>query len=230
MSEPMLSAALDAAQEKQYIIDWLPLVNRVVRQLSAQVNTVLSQEDMQQIALMALLEALRRYGTPNAGFAGYAITRMRGAVLDTLRQQDWRPRQVRQKTHKINDGIRALTRQLGREPVTTEICQSLGLDCEQYQQYRQSANAVMPESLENLLYEQGVTPDQLHGRSLEEDVVCSRTLHYALRQLDKREQHIFALYYQHELSLKEVARSMQLTEARVCQLNKRIAEKIRAYF
>ena len=100
--------------EQKWLLQYLPLVKRIVSQLALQANQVLDREDMEQIGLMGLLECLRRYGTPDEQFGRFAALRIRGAILDELRRQDWRPRQVRQQTHKIRDAIRQLARQLGR--------------------------------------------------------------------------------------------------------------------
>ena len=89
------SRALSAADEQRHLLAWAPLVKRVVRQLSSQVGGAIDRDDMEQIGLMGLLEALRRYGEPDAGFPGFAMLRIRGSILDELRRQDWRPRSVR---------------------------------------------------------------------------------------------------------------------------------------
>lgn len=77
---------LTAAEEGKYLNAYLPLVKRIVRQLSFQADSVIGKEDMQQIALMGLLEALRRYGHPDGQFAAYAVHRIRGSILDQLRK------------------------------------------------------------------------------------------------------------------------------------------------
>ncbi|MBV6820096.1 FliA/WhiG family RNA polymerase sigma factor [Rahnella sp. PD12R] len=230
MSEFIESVALTPGQESQYMKDWLPLVRRVVRQLAPQADAVIDRDDMEQIALMGLLEALRRYGAPDEMFAGYAALRIRGAVLDELRLHDWRPRRLRQKTHKISDALRTLSRTLGREPQEEEIRLHLELSADEYQEYLQLDSAGTMESLDNLLAVGDFAPAALQGRALEDDVHTSRMLAYAISQLDSREQMILALYYQQELSLKEIALVLELTEARVCQLNKKISEKIRLCF
>ncbi|QKJ85650.1 RNA polymerase sigma factor FliA [Paramixta manurensis] len=230
MSEFISSDALTPAQERQYVTDWLPLVKRVVKQLAPQADSVIDRDDMEQIALMGLLEALRRYGQPDEMFAGYAVQRIRGAVLDELRLHDWRPRRLRQKTHKINDALRELSRQLGREPRDDEIRQHLDLTIEEYQEYLQLESASAMESLDNLIAASEFSPGALQSRPLEDEIEIGRTLTYALNQLDHREQIILSLYYQQELSLKEIALVLDLTEARVCQLNKKISEKIRRSF
>lgn len=220
---------LTPAQESRYLQDWLPLVKKVVRQLAWQVSSVMDKEDMEQIALMGLLTALRRYGVPDEQFAAYAAQRIRGAVLDELRQLDWRPRRLRQKAHKINDAIRELGRQLGRTPQFTDLKMHLAVTPEEYQEYLLLDCASSLESLDTLLGND-IHTRALDSRALEDEVVVSRTLRRALASLDQREQLILTLYYQHEMSLKEIALVLELTEARICQLNKKIAQKVQLFF
>src|SRR5690606_5883698 len=104
---------LSGAEQQPWVRQYLPLVKRIVSQLSLHANQVLDREDMEQIGLMGLLEGLRRYGTPDEHFGRFVSLRIRGAILDELRRQDWRPRQVRQQAHKVRDEIRKLARQLG---------------------------------------------------------------------------------------------------------------------
>jgi len=127
--------ALTPADEAKYINAYLPLVHRVVKQLSWQTSSVMDKEDMEQIALMGLLTSLRRYGHPDEQFGAYAAARVRGAVLDELRELDWRPRRLRQKSHKINDAIRDITRKLGRTPTFEDLSEHLSITADEYHEY-----------------------------------------------------------------------------------------------
>src|SRR5690606_533890 len=97
----------------RWLVEHTPLVRRAVAQLASQAGGAMDRDDMLQIGLMGLLEALRRYGEPDERFPGYAAQRIRGAILDELRRQDWRPRTVRQEGNRLRDAIRELTRRLG---------------------------------------------------------------------------------------------------------------------
>lgn len=223
------STILTAAEESHYLQQWLPLVKRVVRQLATQADSVMDRDDLEQVALIGLLESLRRYGRPDAQFAGYALQRVRGAVLDQLRLHDWRPRRLRQKTHKINDAVRDLTRKLGHQPGDEEVRNHLGLSSKTFQEYLMLENASSMESYDDLLSIDGLGT-ALHGRVMEEEIDIQRTLKLALSSLDNRERIILTLYYNKEMSLREIALILELTEARICQLNKKISEKIKAFF
>lgn len=229
MMDFIASEPLTPADEARYLQAYLPLVNKVVRQLAWQASSVMDKEDMEQIALMGLLTSLRRYGHPDEQFGAFAVQRVRGAVLDELRQLDWRPRRLRQKTHKLNDDIRELARKLGHTPTFEDLKLHLAITSEEYQEYLLLECARSLESLDDLLGNDIYT-GALDSRPLEDEMIVSRTLRSALASLDEREQLILTLYYQHEMSLKEIALVLDLTEARVCQLNKKIAQKIQSFF
>ncbi|CFQ97809.1 putative RNA polymerase sigma factor for flagellar operon [Yersinia frederiksenii] len=221
--------ALTPVEERKYLEAYLPLVKRIVRQLSFQADSVIGRDDMQQVALMGLLEALRRYGHPDGQFAAYAVHRIRGAVLDQLREHDWRPRRLRQKTHKTNEAIRKVARQLGHEPSFEEINAELQLTAEEYQEYLLLESASVMESLDDILSLETPT-DALQSRQLEDGIIIEDNLNQAIASLEEREQMILHLYYQKEMSMKEIALVLDLTEARICQLNKKLVQKIKSFF
>jgi RNA polymerase sigma factor for flagellar operon FliA len=216
--------AIAPEKEQQLLIQYLPLVKRIVRQLSLQANQTMDRDDMEQIGLMGLLESLRRYGQPDEHFGSFAKLRIRGAILDELRRQDWRPRQVRQQTHKIRDAIRELARRLGRVPHDAEIMASVGLSEKEYQAFLQADACEAIESLDELLLN-GPETFADNGSGLEEREITERLLAQALSILNERERLVLMLYYQQELSLKEIALVLELTDARVCQLSKQAIQK-----
>ncbi|WP_330983774.1 MULTISPECIES: FliA/WhiG family RNA polymerase sigma factor [Enterobacterales] len=220
-----VASVLTPQEESHYLQAYLPLVRKVVRQLAPQCICVLDRDDMEQTALVGLLNAIRRYGMPDEGFAGYAVHRIRGAILDELRRLDWRPRQLRQKYHQIKDLIRHLRKTFGREPVWEELSQQ-GLSSADYLEFQQLDGAETLASLDELLSgDSAIVP--LEGRGPEEHIVTQDMLRYALEQLSRKEQWVLSMYYQHDMNLKEIALVLGLTEARICQMNKKITQKIR---
>ncbi|HEY4367430.1 MAG TPA: FliA/WhiG family RNA polymerase sigma factor [Steroidobacteraceae bacterium] len=216
----------DAAHEQRYLLAYAPLVKRVVRQLASQAGSAVDRDDMLQIGLVGLLDALRRYGVPDEKFGTYATMRVRGAILDELRRQDWRPRAVRQESHRLRDGVRDLTRSLGREPTQAEIQQALGVTAQAYREHQLAQNAEQLASFDELLHElEGQQADR--RQSPETQLLLRRSIEEALIRLDEREQRVVQLYYEFDLSLKEIAAVLELTEARVCQINKSALKKMR---
>jgi len=217
-------AVFPPGAEQRWMMQYLPLVKRIVNQLSLQANQVLDREDMEQIGLMGLLEGLRRYGEPDEHFGSFAALRIRGAILDEFRRQDWRPRQVRQQVHKVRDAVRALSMQLGRPPTDEEIRASTGLDESEYHEFLQAEAIEAIESLDELL-QNGHEVFVDGAEPVEDRVLTQCLLEQALACLDERERLVLTLYYQHELSLKEIALVLDVSDARVCQLSKQALAK-----
>lgn len=219
--------ALTPAEEQRYLVAYVPLVKRIVGQLYMQATAAMGREDMEQIGLIGLLEALRRYGEPDERFGTFAALRIRGAILDELRALDWRPRTVRDESHRVRDQVRELTRKLGREPSEGEICKALGLSMAAYQEYLEAQNAEEMASFDELVVELANTPS--NESTPEAQYVARRSLEQALLSLDEREQRVIQLYYEYELNLKEIAAVLGLTEARVCQINKAALQKLKKF-
>jgi len=225
-AEAIANAGMSPRDEQRHLVAYAPLVKRIARQLNSQVSGAISREDMEQIGLMGLLEALRRYGTPDEGFGSYASLRVRGAILDELRRQDWRPRAVRQDSHRLRDELRALTRRLGREPSDQEAAEALGITLDAYRQHQLDDCAEELLSFDAALQE---THERAHSApGPEEQLLARRSLEQALASLSEREQRVIQMIYEFELSYKEIAAVLDLSDARVCQLNKSALAKMKA--
>ena len=224
--EAPANAGMTPGEEQRHLVAYAPLVKRIVRQLNSQVSGAVSREDMEQIGLMGLLEALRRYGTPDQGFGSYASLRVRGAILDELRRQDWRPRAVRQDSHRVRDELRALTRKLGREPTEKEAAAALGVTAEEFRQHVLDDCAEEMLSFDEVLQE---ALDPAHSApGPEEAYLVRRSLEQVLGSLNEKEQRVIQMIYEFELSYKEIAAVLDLSDARVCQLNKSALAKMKA--
>ena len=202
--------------EQAILTRYLPLVKRAACHLRSQVSACFDQEDMEQVGMMGLLEAWRRYGSePDAQFESYAFKRIRGAMLDELRRLDWRPRQLRQQVHGHNQAQRELHNRLGRPPSEQELATALDCSVDEVRQLSYASQAEALQSLEEWLENGGKAPT-----TESDDVDMAMTISKVLATLDKREQLLLSLYYQQELNMKEIALVLGLTESRVCQLHK----------
>nr|WP_314545182.1 FliA/WhiG family RNA polymerase sigma factor [uncultured Massilia sp.] len=219
-------AGMSEKEEQRHLLAYAPLVKRIARQLNSQASGAMGREDMEQIGLMGLLEALRRYGVPDTGFSSYASLRVRGAILDELRRQDWRPRAVRQDSHKMRDAVRALTRRLGREPNDKEAAEALGISQEEWRQFLLDDVAEEMLSFDEVLQE--ATEQEHSAPGPEQQFLVRRSLEQALGALNEKEQRVIQMIYEFELSYKEIAAVLDLSDARVCQLNKSALAKMKA--
>ncbi|QQX80513.1 RNA polymerase sigma factor FliA [Shewanella sp. KX20019] len=220
--------AVNRLSESQVMMQYLPLVKRSVSKLRSHCGSVLAKEDMEQIGMMALLESARRYpGEYDNGFISFAGQRIRGAILDELRRQDWRPRPVRQQAHELNDTVRKLTRLLARPPTDKEVAEAMGLSEAAYRERLFASQSESMRSLDEMLSDGGHFIDK---NNVLEQFSAKECLFQAISKLNKREQLILSLYYQHELNLKEIAATLGLTETRICQLHKQAVKQLQTIY
>ncbi|WP_038868344.1 FliA/WhiG family RNA polymerase sigma factor [Vibrio jasicida] len=202
------------------------MVKRVVNQLRVHATSHCSIEDMQQIGLIALVEAGRRYGdVDDTHFPAFAVCRVRGAILDELRRLDWRSRKTRQQAHELNDVTRDLTRELGRMPTDAEIIKALGTDEQDFYNRQNAALAGEMQSLDQLMETGGDSHFGGQYDGMEHEHI-RRSLDCALSKMSKRDQLLLTLFYQHELNLHEIALVLDLTPPRICQLHKQALKQL----
>ena len=210
------------ADENALLLRYAHLVKRAAAHLRSQVSATFSLEDFEQVGLLGLLEAIRRYGPPDEQFESFAFKRIRGAILDELRRQDWRPRQLRQATHELNRHARALYNRLGRVPRDSELAAALGITAAELRELSYAQQAEQMQGLEEWLEAGGQEPSGGDMSRFE----LKLALKQALARLQPRQQLLLTLYYEHELNMKEIAAVLELTESRVCQLHKESVAKL----
>lgn len=218
------SFKLTSAQETAALNRYSHLVKRAAAHLRSLVGSMVDKDDLQQIGLMGLLSALRRYGREaDEQFESYAFKRIRGAMLDEFRRTDWRPRQLRQQSHQLRDKTRELTRQLGRIPTDEELCEALGIELKTLLELQYVGQAEAMESLDLMMEQQSEA--QLGSSNLSQ-LELKLSLKKAMSTLPDRNKLLLQLYYSHELNMKEIALVLELTESRVCQLHKQSVEML----
>ncbi|MGB3287883.1 MAG: RNA polymerase sigma factor FliA [Burkholderiaceae bacterium] len=220
-----------------------PLVRRLALQLIAKLPASVELDDLMQAGMMGLLDAVRRYQqTGEAQFETYAITRIRGAMLDELRSQDWLPRSVRSKTKNIEQAVHALGHRLMRAPTEAEIAEEMGMQLPEYQQLLEEARGVQIIHYEDLARhadesqaapEPRQDPDQqpAHWSNPLSQLVSKglrSALVSAIKGLPEREQLLLSLQFEQDLNQKEIGAVMGITEGRVSQLRSQAVARIRA--
>lgn len=233
------------------LVEYAPLVRKLALQLLARLPANVELDDLIQAGMIGLLDAARRYQeTADAQFETYAATRIRGAMLDELRGQDWLPRSVRAKARKIEQAIRQLEQRLMRAPSEAEIAQQMEMPLTEYQTLLHDAQGVQIVHYEDFATGpdpepgSGSGPDQtgqtdwtaalnsgaVGGNPLDSLLADDfrQALIRAIDTLPDREKLLLSLCYEQGLNLKEIGAIMNVTEARVCQLRSQAAARIRA--
>ncbi|CAM3542791.1 RNA polymerase sigma factor FliA [Bordetella sputigena] len=224
------------------LAEYAPLVRKLALQLLARLPASVELDDLIQAGMIGLLDAARRYQeVADAQFETYATARIRGAMLDELRNQDWLPRSVRSKAKRIDQAVAQLTQQLMRPPSETEIAGHLELPLAEYHQLLYDAQGAQIVHYEDFGSENGAESRDADwaagaadsgpsGNPLDTLLAADfrQALAEAIGALPEREKLLLSLCYEQGLNLKEVGAVMGVTEARVCQLRSQAMSRLRA--
>ena len=221
---------------EQLVQRFVPLVKRIAYHLMARLPASVQFDDLVQNGMLGLLDALDRYQEGfGAQFETYASQRIRGAILDGLRENDWLPRQLRRELRRIEGTINQLEHSLGRVPAESELAAALGMSLEEYQKTLQDARGHQLVYLEDFagdgdedFLERHFTDDDANPANILEDRNTKEMLVQAIAHLPERERLMMALYYEQELNLREIGEVMGVTESRVCQLHSQAIARLRA--
>ncbi len=213
---------------------YAPLVKRVALHLKARLPASVELDDLIQSGMLGLMDALSHFEDGHgASFETYATIRVRGAMIDEMRQSDWAPRAVHQGTRQIADAVSRLQGTLGRPPKDTEIADELGVALDKYRQMLLDSSTSRIIGIEDL----GVTDDVIaQNRDHKEDKLFEllaasefkQALSAAISRLPEREQQVLALYYDEELNLREIGQVLDLSESRICQIMSSAMARLRS--
>lgn len=215
---------------------YAPLVKRIAFQLMARLPANVEVDDLIQSGMIGLLDAISRYETGHgAQFETYAVLRVRGAMLDGLRENDWLPRSLRRDMRRTETVIHELEQELGRAPSESEIAAALDMSLEDYQQLLFEARGHQLLYFEDFTAERDedylerhLAADEGDPLDLLLDADVRRRLVAAIDVLPEREQLVMALYYDKELNLREIGAVLGVSESRVCQLHSQAVARLRA--
>lgn len=215
-----------------------PLVKRLAHQMKAKLPPSVEVDDLIQAGMIGLLDAVSRYEENHgAQFETYAVQRIRGAMLDELRNSDWLPRSIRQNMRKIEEAMNSLQQRLGRPPSETEVAKQLKMSLADYQDLLGESgghqlvyyedfheNDEGEHFLDRFVADKTDDPLQALVNSGFRDAVIA-----AINALPEREKILMGLYYEQELNLKEIGAIMNVSESRVSQLHSQAIARLRAF-
>ncbi len=233
---PMVYTPAGKLDRERCVEQYAPLVKRIAHYMMAKLPASVELDDLIQAGMLGLLDAIGRYEeAQGAQFETYATQRIRGAILDGLREIDWVPRSLRRDMRRIETAVRKLEHRHGRAPTEHEIAAELELPLDDYHKMLQEARGCQLVSYEELsasadqcLLEsevEGSAPaplDQILDRDLRERVVA------AIEDLPEREKTLMGLYYEQELNFREIGKVLGVGESRVCQLHSQAMARLRS--
>ncbi|MGH9740959.1 MAG: sigma-70 family RNA polymerase sigma factor [Candidatus Acidiferrum sp.] len=220
--------ALDPAERERLLTENLPEVRYIARRIHDRLPSHVQFDDLLHAGIIGLIDAVDKFDPEkNVQLKSYARFRIRGAILDSLRQLDWSPRNLRRQARRIEEAHRELAAVLGHAPSEPELATHLGLDLEEFQRLLGELRGLDLGSLHGQSEDSG-EEEQLSGVAVrpEEDPFGvtlraeMRTLvSQAIDELEEKERQVLALYYLEELTMKEVGMIMNIGESRVSQIH-----------
>ncbi len=235
----MIYAQPPHAEDKSKLIkDHLYLVDILVGRMVTQVPSFMNQDDMKSAGMLGLLDAANKFDySKNILFKTFAEYRIRGAILDEMRKLDWFSRSLRDKQSRIGRTISELELKLGRDPEDSEVAEAMELSTDNYQKMLAevshlgcvSLNETLDHSqdgrvfLDTLVEER---PDSYPADRLENHEL-TRTIAQVLEELSEKERLVVSLYYYEELTQKEIAEVLDVSEGRISQLHSQALIKLK---
>lgn len=225
----------DKQTRDMLIVQYIYLVRYAVGRVRVSLPSTISIEDIAGYGVEGLIDAIERFSpVRNTRFETYALIRIRGAILDKIRSQDFLPRSLRKKIKDIKQATEVLKQELGRVPTTTEIANYLDMEPEKVIQImsedvvvtsiydKKGASEDSLEVIDTIEDTNKLTP---HERMEEENVKSD--LQKALQRLPERERVLMVLYYQENMTMKEIGETMGMSESRICQLHAQAIMKLK---
>jgi len=230
----------DPAIRETFIKQYAPLVKYVAGKVAMGMPHNVEFDDLVGYGVFGLMDAIDKYDPEkNVKFKTYAVTRIRGAIFDELRQIDWVPRSVRQKTREIESVISSLEAQLGRTASDQEVAGALGMDESEYLKTIQKISGTSILSLNDVWFsgdendkisigDSIESPSSLNPDVMVEKDEIRRVIIEAINELPDKEKKILVLYYYEDLTLKDIGRVLEVTESRVSQLHTKAIMHLRS--
>lgn len=210
------------------ILDYTPLIKFITGQIANRLPKNIDQNDLFSAGVIGLIDAVDKYDPSRDNkFKTYAEFRIRGAILDELRKQDWLPRSARESTKKERQAQNVLEQQLKRRPTQQETADFMNLSLDQYQTKKNQINVSLV-SFEDLFH--CSEDDQINAEPQDKNWAqnpftqlnnkrLQAVISKALCELPQKQRVVLEMYYYHDLSLKEIGQHMGITESRISQLH-----------
>jgi len=225
-------------ERERLLMEQLPQVRYIARRIHERLPRHVPFEDLVHAGVIGLIDALHKYDRgKHVQFGSYAKFRIRGAILDSLREMDWSPRDLRRKARRLEEANNTLRSQLGRNPSEPELAAELGIDLRGLQMLLGEIDGLEVGSLRVQSRRDGkeedlceYLPDDPEETPL---LLCLRSemkefLTRAIEELPEKERQVLALYYYEELTMKEVGEVMGVGESRVSQIHSMAVVRLRA--
>lgn len=239
MSQSVYENASRSAWKPEQIESYLPLVKRIAGRLAISLPAHVDEDDLVGYGVFGLLDALDRFDVGRGvKFETYATLRIRGAIIDGLRAMDWVPHSARQRVKKVQEAFQNVEARVGRPALEEEVAAALDMD-----ENDLKGVLITAQMLNLISLDDGIMGENGEGNGSPYDVLVDpgaqeafkdienderkQLLAEAVKKLPEKEKLVIALYYQEELTLKEIAAVLKLSESRISQLHSQAILRLR---
>jgi RNA polymerase sigma factor FliA len=236
-SHPRAAAASQAAKldrRDRVVLEHLPLVKAIAVRVHENLPVHVDLDDLVHAGILGLFDAASKYNPEKqVVFSSYAKHRIKGAILDSLRQLDWASRDMRRRHKQVEAATRDLASTLQRAPTEAEVAEKLGMDVDRWRTMMLDLRNVglISASTRSNEGDELPAPDFPSGPETQPDSMCAReqlraVLGVAMKTLPERYQKVVLLYYTNEMTMKEIGGVLGINESRVSQIHKSALEKM----
>ena len=226
--------AAKIARRDRIVLEHLPLVKSIEIRVHENLPVHVDLDDLVHAGVLGLFDAAGKFNPEKqVAFSSYAKHRIKGAILDSLRQLDWASRDLRRRHKQVEAATRELSATLQRTPTESEVAQKLGIEVERWRQMMVDLRSVglISASSRTAEHDDLPAPDFPSKPETQPDNMCSReqmrsVLGVAMKTLPERYQKVVFLYYTNEMTMKEIGGILGINESRVSQIHKSALEKM----
>ncbi len=220
---------------EKLILEYAPLVKVVAGRLSMYLGYNVEYDDLVGYGIFGLIDAIDKYDyTKQNKFETYASLRIRGEILDQIRKMDWIPRTVRQKQKQIDSAMKEFEAEHGRQATDEELAVALGISGEEFTDWQTQLNVTNVISLNEFMESgndvpggRGSSSHYMQPDEAYEEEELKQVLAQSLEILTEKERRVIELYYYEELTLKEIALVLEVSESRVSQLHTKALSRMK---
>jgi RNA polymerase sigma factor for flagellar operon FliA len=230
---------LNSKEREELIREYTPLIKFIAQKIAVRLPSNIELDDLISSGVIGLMDAIEKYDpTRDNKFKTYAEFRIRGAILDELRAQDWVPRSVRDKAKLLDKTVSDLEAELGRQATDEEVASKLNMTLDEFFELVNQVRPVSVLSIDEIASFSNVDKKSL--MSLLEDVKVANpyiqlnlksvkdVITGAIEELPDRQRLVLSLYYYEDLNLKEIGKVLRVTESRISQLHAQAISRLRA--
>ncbi len=223
----------DLDAKNKLIEKYIELVKIIAGRLYSTYGSSIEYDDLVSYGIFGLLDAIEKFDiNKNVKFATYAQIRIRGAIIDQLRDLDWVPRSVRQKSKLLEETYNKLENEYGRNATDLEVAKELGISLKELNKLLQQTNSFNILSLEEKIYDSNIISIRDKQDLLPESIICDQELYETLQKniesLPERERIVISLYYYDEVTYREIGEILGVSESRISQIHSKAISRLKS--